>query len=96
MAPLLNVVIGSGTSVASDLRRESAGVELRGRLSNLEAAQAVALADRAVGGGPVDGASTNSPPRESRPWRLVDRLDDQIHHRASAERSCRRHEGVAG
>ena len=73
LADLLFPLLGRGWS-------KTAIVELRGRLSNPEAAEAVAMANHAVGGSPVDGASNSSSPRESRPWRLVDRLGDQGDH----------------
>ena len=53
-------------------------VDLRGRLSNPEAIEAVTLARLAMAGRKVDGASVGAAPRGTRPWRLVDGLGDQL------------------
>jgi hypothetical protein len=63
-------------------------VELRGRLSNPEAAEVVALAERAVAGDTPARTiiSSPSPPRATRPWRLVDRLGEKIIRRLVQDR----------
>jgi hypothetical protein len=64
-------------------------VDLRGRLSNREAREAVGLAARAVAGqapedrsprapAPADEGATSAPAPGGRPWRVVDRLGEQI------------------
>jgi hypothetical protein len=53
-------------------------VELRGRLSNPQALEAVALAAHAVGEVVADEAMPSSPPSAPRRWRLVDRLGEEI------------------
>ncbi len=53
-------------------------VELRGRLSNPEAVETVALATQAMTGIKIHHGSTASRPVAHRRWRLVDRLGEQI------------------
>lgn len=53
-------------------------MDLRGRLSNPDAVEAVALAGQAMTGRRVDGATGSATPRATLPWRLVDRLGDQL------------------
>jgi hypothetical protein len=53
-------------------------VDLRGRLSNPEAVETVALAAQAVDGIKEDGGQAASAAPPSRRWRLVDRLGEQI------------------
>ena len=58
-------------------------MELRGRLSNPGAVEAVELASQAVAaraadGGGHKGASAASPPPSARRWRLIDRLGEKI------------------
>jgi len=53
-------------------------VELRGRLSNSQVLEAVALAAQAVDGVKIEAGQVPSPPRAPRRWRLVDRLGEHI------------------
>jgi DNA invertase Pin-like site-specific DNA recombinase len=53
-------------------------VDLRGRLSNPEAVETVALATQAIAGVKIHHGSTASRPVARRRWQLVDRLGEQI------------------
>jgi hypothetical protein len=53
-------------------------VDLRGRLSNPEAVETMALATQAMAGVKIHHGSTASRPVAHRRWRLVDRLGEQI------------------
>lgn len=53
-------------------------MDLRGRLSNPEAVETVALATQAMADVKIHHGSTASRPVARRRWRLVDRLGEQI------------------
>ena len=53
-------------------------MDLRGRFSNPETVETVALAAQAIAGVKIHHGSTASRPLAHRRWRLVDRLGEQI------------------
>ena len=57
---------------------KAAMVDLRGRISNREVREDLALAAQAVAHVKINDGSTASPPSVRRRWRIVDRLGEQI------------------